>query len=229
MNTRLVGVGQQVRVVSDCGNWGDYGNILTVVEDNSIDLNHTVDLAKGVIEQYTVTHRYPEDFEMVKPEYATGGWIISQPIGLIGEHGSETIMPISRLDSVVSSPDASIAPLANKVTSVGGTITSQGQAITELKTKPIKSDGGSSGYYDIPIPDSFIETLMERYDAGNSHIRTEELIRYVFGNDFDFGTAFKSLVRAYGITQGGGKEGNDIRYECNKVKYYAEKIATINE
>lgn len=94
--------------------------------------------------------------------------------------------------------------------------------------KPIKSDGGSSTYYDIPVPDEFVETLMQRYDECNSHIKTEELIRYVFGNDFDFGTAFKSLVRAYGASKGGGKEGNDIRYECNKVVYYSNKIADIH-
>ena len=35
---------------------------------------------------------------------------------------------------------------------------------------------------------------------------------------------FKSLVRAYGTTQGAGKEGNDISYEMNKIIYSANKI-----
>lgn len=185
MSTRLVGVGQQVRVVSECGNWGHYGNILTVVEDNSIDLNHTVDLDRGVIEQYTVTHRYPDDFEVVKPTYSYGGWLSTA--AQIGETVCETVRSAGRVG-------------------------------------PVKSDGGSSSYYDIPLPPEFIATLMERLEEGNPHVRTEELIRYVFGNDFSFGTAFKSMVRAYGITQGGGKEGNDINYECSKIEYYAKHI-----
>lgn len=178
-------IGRKVKVISECGVWGEVGDILTIVDNDTLDSNCTVDLVDSLVELYAI-EQYPQDFEILPP------------------------VAIAR------------------VTSAEGTITSQGQSITQLQPKPIKSDGGSSGYYDIPIPDSFVETLMERYDAGNAHIRTEELIRYVFGNDFDFGTAFKSMVRAYGITQGGGKEGNDIRYECNKVKYYAEKIATIH-
>ena len=74
----------------------------------------------------------------------------------------------------------------------------------------IKSDGGSSDYYKLLI--------------NNIPIETEDIIRDVFGNDFDFGNAFKSLVRAYKTQQGCGKEGNDISYECNKIKYSVNKI-----
>ncbi len=75
---------------------------------------------------------------------------------------------------------------------------------------PIKSDGGSSSYYTLLINDNKVET--------------EEIIRDVFGNDFDFGNAFKSLVRAYGTKQGGGKDGNTIQYEMSKLRYSSEKI-----
>ena len=46
----------------------------------------------------------------------------------------------------------------------------------------------------------------------------------MFGNDFDFGNAFKSLVRAYLETQGKGKEGNDLAYELKKIEYSINKI-----
>ena len=45
-----------------------------------------------------------------------------------------------------------------------------------------------------------------------------------FDNGFDFGNAFKSLVRAFLNTQGSGKEGNDLAYELNKIRYSINKI-----
>lgn len=95
-------------------------------------------------------------------------------------------------------------------------------------TAPVKSDGGSSSYYDLPLSDKLMQDLFDRWEAGKAHIRTEELIREIFGNDFDFGTAFKSLVRARGASLGAGKEGNDIVYETNKVQYYAKKIGEVH-
>ena len=74
----------------------------------------------------------------------------------------------------------------------------------------IKSDGGSSSYYTLNINDTKVET--------------EDIIRDVFGNDFDFGNAFKSLVRAYLNTQGKGKAGNELAYELNKIRYSLDKI-----
>jgi hypothetical protein len=74
----------------------------------------------------------------------------------------------------------------------------------------VKSDGGSSSYYTL--------------DINGTKVETEDIIRDVFGNDFDFGNAFKSLVRAYLETQGKGKEGNDLAYELNKIEYSTNKI-----
>ena len=54
--------------------------------------------------------------------------------------------------------------------------------------KKVKSDGGSSSYYTLTV--------------NNINIETEDIIRDVFDNDFDFGNAFKSLVRAFLNTQG---------------------------
>ena len=88
-----------------------------------------------------------------------------------------------------------------------------------LKKSPIKSDGKSSSYYDLPLSEKTKKFIKE-----NGYVKTEHLIYDLFGNEFDFGNAFKSLVRAYGVTQGLGKEGNDISYEMNKIIYSANKI-----
>ena len=76
--------------------------------------------------------------------------------------------------------------------------------------KKVKSDGFSSSYYTLTV--------------NNINIQTEDIIRDVFDNDFDFGNAFKSLVRAFLNTQGSGKEGNDLAYELNKIRYSINKI-----
>lgn len=91
-------------------------------------------------------------------------------------------------------------------------------------TKKIKSDGGSSAYYDLPLSDKLVELILQRKEAGHSFIKTEELIREVFDNDFDGGNSFKSMVRAWQITKGGGKEGNTLSYELNKIRYSLDKI-----
>lgn len=87
----------------------------------------------------------------------------------------------------------------------------------------IKSDGGSSGYYDFKVPQHYLELI-----DNTGIIKTEYLIDILFGNDFDFGCAFKALIRSYGITVGQGKAGNTLTYELNKLGYYKERIAEKN-
>lgn len=89
---------------------------------------------------------------------------------------------------------------------------------SEAKT-PIKSDGGSSSYYDFKIPEHYLELIKE-----TGVIKTEYLIDIIFANDFDFACTFKALVRAKGITEGAGKEGNTLDYELNKMEYYEARI-----
>lgn len=94
---------------------------------------------------------------------------------------------------------------------------------------PIKSDGGSSSYYDIYLPTWLMQAMVDREVDGKVYIKTEELIEVAFNSDFDFANAFKSLVRAYGAMNGGGKAGNDVDYEMNKVQYSANKIKERNQ
>lgn len=100
-----------------------------------------------------------------------------------------------------------------------------------VKTKqPIKSDGGSSSYYDLPIPKWLLDKLIERQEStGQAFIKTEECIETFFDNDFDYGNMFKSQVRSYGTEQGEGKAGNNCSYEMSKVKYSADKIIELSE
>ena len=101
--------------------------------------------------------------------------------------------------------------------------------VVDEKKGPIKSDGGSSSYYDLPVSEWLLYTLNERQKEGKCYIKTEEMISAFFGNDFSFGTLFKSLVRAWGIKMGAGKAGNDMKYETGKIHYYADKILEQHE
>lgn len=87
----------------------------------------------------------------------------------------------------------------------------------------IKSDGGSSSYYDIQLPDWLMVKLLDRSYVGDVYIKTEELIE-VMGDSFNQGTILKCLVRLNSLLNGAGKEGNNVDYECNKIIYYANRI-----
>jgi len=92
---------------------------------------------------------------------------------------------------------------------------------TEGGTGAIKSDGGSSSYYDIPIPDWLVGLIVER-----RYIKTEELIE-VLGGNFDEGNILKCLVRINSLRNGKGKEGNSVDYDCNKIIYSANRIKEV--
>lgn len=87
----------------------------------------------------------------------------------------------------------------------------------------IKSDGGSSSYYDIEVPQWLLEKLINRNKEGKCFIKTEE-INEILGNDFNYSTIFKSMVRAISIENGVGKAGNTHQYECNKMRYYTDRV-----
>lgn len=94
----------------------------------------------------------------------------------------------------------------------------------DLTPKPVKSDGGSSSYYDIPISERLLDKLIKRRDEGNLYLKTEELIEAT-GSDFDAGNIFKCNVRILSLMNGCGKEGNSVQYDVNKIKYSADRLA----
>lgn len=102
--------------------------------------------------------------------------------------------------------------------------------VSEYNSSGVASDGGTSVYYDLRLPKEVTTKIIERLaESGESYIKTEEIIECVFGNDFDFGNSFKSLVRACLTTKGVGKKGNTLDYELNKIVYSVEKIRARNK
>ena len=87
----------------------------------------------------------------------------------------------------------------------------------------IKSDGGSSSYYDIKIPKHIWKNLQIRFGDGESFIKTEEIIE-MLGSDFDIGNIIKCAVRINSLMSGAGKEGNSIEYDANKISYSAGRL-----
>lgn len=87
----------------------------------------------------------------------------------------------------------------------------------------IKSDGGSSSYYDIPLTQKIFEKIVERNEKGNPYIKTEEIIE-MLGSDFDCANILKSSVRAAKAMRGEGKAGNSIPYEARKISYSGNRL-----
>ena len=87
--------------------------------------------------------------------------------------------------------------------------------VVDEKKGPIKSDGGSSSYYELEIKNKAGETF--KAEVG-------DVIRAMVGNDFDFGNCVKALRRMYLCTKGAGKAGVSLDYDGNKVKYFIDEI-----
>lgn len=91
--------------------------------------------------------------------------------------------------------------------------------IDSFETPPskVKSDGGSSSYYLFP------QALVDHIIA-TGKFEVEDLIKYGFDNDYDFGNIVKATKRLYELKVGGGKEGSTAEYEANKIRYYVDRV-----
>lgn len=87
----------------------------------------------------------------------------------------------------------------------------------EAPPSKVKSDGGSSSYYAFP------QALVDHIIA-TGKFEVEDLIKYAFGNDYDFGNIVKATKRLYELKVGGGKEGSTADYEANKIRYYVDRV-----
>lgn len=83
------------------------------------------------------------------------------------------------------------------------------QTVNDITNK-ITSTGGSSDYYKLNI--------------NGNHVETEDVIYAMVGGDFALGNALKALRRMYLDSEGGGKEGVDMSYDANKVKYFVDSF-----
>lgn len=89
-----------------------------------------------------------------------------------------------------------------------------------IGTSAIKSDGGSSSYYELTITNKAGESIK---------CETGDVIRTLVGNDFDFGNCVKALRRMYLATLGMGKEGTDLVYDANKIRWFLGEIERVNK
>lgn len=87
----------------------------------------------------------------------------------------------------------------------------------EAPPSKVKSDGGSSSYYLFP------QALVDHIIA-TGKFEVEDLIKYGFGNDYDFGNIVKATKRLYELKIGSGKEGSTSEYEANKIRYYVDRV-----
>ena len=84
--------------------------------------------------------------------------------------------------------------------------------------QPIKSDGGSSSYYFTKIPKHLIDKIVE-----TGGIEIKDIARYVYDNDADAFNIVKAQKRIIEARKGKGKEGVDMLYDANKIKFFAEE------
>ena len=82
---------------------------------------------------------------------------------------------------------------------------------------PVKSDGGSSAYYEITVTNKHGETFQ---------CETGDIIRALVNNDFTLGNIVKACRRVSEAEQGRGKEGTSTSYDLNKIIYFAEDKKT---
>lgn len=117
--------------------------------------------------------------------------------------------------------DGEIDSAENSVRSVENAFNMGGWYFVDGKeeAQPIKSDGGSSSYYELTITNKAGESIK---------CETGDVIRALVGNDFDFGNCVKALRRMYLASLGMGKEGTNIPYDCNKIRYFISEIERVN-
>jgi len=87
-------------------------------------------------------------------------------------------------------------------------------ALAWINTKPVKSTGGSSSYYQLQIKRASDGEVFE--------CELGDVLYSAFGGDFDLCNIVKACRRMYLASEGGGKEGTDIEYDANKIKWFAD-------
>ena len=84
------------------------------------------------------------------------------------------------------------------------------QVVDQEAPSKTKSNGGSSDYYKLEI-------------NGNS-VEVEDIIYAMVGGDFALGNVIKACRRMYLDSKGQGKEGVDMTYDANKIKFFVDSF-----
>lgn len=98
-------------------------------------------------------------------------------------------------------------------------LTNQPTEFESHEKTPIKSDGGSSGYYFTKLPQHMIDKIVE-----TGGIEIKDITRYVYDNDSDCKDITKALKRIQEWKKGGGKQGVDALYDANKIIFFAKEL-----
>lgn len=86
----------------------------------------------------------------------------------------------------------------------------------------VKSDGGSSDYYKLRLPDHVLADIKRQIEDDDDDviIQTGDCIEMLVGNDFDGGNIIKALRRIFEGKKGAGKAGVDL----NKCHYFIDEV-----
>lgn len=84
------------------------------------------------------------------------------------------------------------------------------QVVDQEAPSKTKSNGGSSDYYKLEI-------------NGNP-VEVEDIIYAMVGGDFALGNVIKACRRMYLDSKGQGKEGVDMTYDANKIKFFVDSF-----
>lgn len=89
----------------------------------------------------------------------------------------------------------------------------------------VKSDGGSSKYYELPVPQYLVDHILAQIEAGEQPtMETGDIIKMLVNNDFDMGNIIKAQRRIYMAKMGLGKKGTEIEYDLRKTEYFTSEI-----
>lgn len=86
--------------------------------------------------------------------------------------------------------------------------------------KPIVSDGSSSSYYTFDITNKAGQTIT---------VEVGDVCRAMVDNDFDLTNIIKACRRVSEASQGRGKSGTSIEYDCNKMVYFSNEYKHWNK
>lgn len=96
----------------------------------------------------------------------------------------------------------------------------------EQHTTAVKSDGGSTSYYELTLPKHVLDSVKRQIEGCCEDIKIEtgDVIEMLVGNDFDAGNIIKALRRIFEAKKGKGKEGTTIQYDINKCRYSIDEV-----
>lgn len=78
-----------------------------------------------------------------------------------------------------------------------------------------KSDGGSSDYYKIYLPEDLIKDIAEK-----GYVEVKDVLRYGLDNDATLFNVGKALFRVASARRGLGKAGVTVDYDLNKCLFF---------